>query len=52
MTFKAFKTSTLYASELAIIFHDYYERSNDSKQDIKDKRADPAQNYFDTGLFE
>lgn len=52
MTFEKFKKSTLAASELAIIFHDYYERSTDSEQRIKDRRAIPAQNYFDTGLFD
>ena len=52
MNFAKFKTSTKSAYDLAIAFHDFYERSGDKLAQIKSNRATPAQNYFDTGLFD
>ena len=52
MNFTKFKTSTKSAYDLAIAFHDFYERSGDSLTQIKTNRATHAQNYFDTGLFD
>lgn len=52
MNFTKFKTSTKPAYDLAIAFHDFYERSGDNLDQIQKNRATPAQNYFDTGLFD
>lgn len=51
MTFADFKASTLGADTLALVFHDYYERSNSSKATLVSGRATPALNYYNTGSF-
>ena len=48
LTFSTFKSSTMSAGTLAVIFHDYYERSADSEEIIQERsnKASAWYNYF------
>ena len=49
MTFEKFKKSTLSADKLALVFHDYYERSGDTYAQAVKNRATPALNFYNNG---
>jgi len=51
MTAHQFMTSTLSARTLAMVFHDHYERSKDSKTAIDNNRGTPAENFYNNGSF-